>query len=487
MFFLGLDIGTTRMKCGIYNEAGNLVYSDLCDYGTVARSRETYIDVDTIFNRVVEMLKKAYASQPFDSIAISSLGESFVLLDSGDRLLFSPMLYTDPRGEAQADELSAHSQLIFSIAGVVPQGMYSAYKLLWIKQNLPDVYNKASKLMLVGEYIGYLLTGVRAIDYSLAARTGIFDVHKCQFSPELCELFGIDRALFSPAVRSGSIIATLKDDITSAINATSPVTLIAGGHDQVCAAIGAGAVEAGVCADGMGTVECLTAVYRSPMTDIDMGMCGYPNVPHGAEGLYCTYLLNYSCGSLVRWWMDSAYGGRGLGESELFAEAERDFTDSPTGLLVLPYFAGASTPYQNINAKGAILNLGLSDSPSRVYQGILEGLCMEMRLNLELTCKHGIQPTRIIATGGGSHSRRWLQIKADVMGLPVYPLKVKEAGICGGAVLSAATLLGEDIGSVARRFVTLDTPIEPRADIKKQYDSEFAKYRELYTAIKKFY
>ena len=487
MFFLGLDIGTTRMKCGIYDDSGKLTYSDLCDYGTVSRSRETYIDTETIFSRAVNMLKKAYAAQPFDSIAISSLGESFVLVDKDDKLLFSPMLYTDPRGEAEATAMEEHAHRIFSIAGVVPQGMYSAYKLMWIKNNEPRVYENAAKLMLVGEYMGYLLSGIRAIDYSLAARTGVFDVHKCEFSEELCQLFGIDHSLFSPAVPSGSIIGQVKDDVATAIGATAPITLIAGGHDQVCAAIGAGAVEAGVCADGMGTVECLTAVYSTPMTDIDMGMCGYPNVPHGVNGLYCTYLLNYSCGSLVSWWLDTAYKGRGLSEKELFAEAEKDFSDCPTGLLVLPYFAGASTPYQNINAKGGILNLQLSDSPSKVYQGILEGLCMEMRLNLELTGKNGIHPTRIIATGGGSHSGKWLQIKADVLGIPVYPLKVKEAGICGCAVMSAAALLGEDIKAVAQRFVKLDTPFEPRAELTKKYDGEFAKYRQLYTTLKAFY
>ena len=112
---------------------------------------------------------------------------------------------------------------------------------------------------------------------------------------------------------------------------------------------------------------------------------------------------------------------------------------------------------------------------------------MEMRLNLELTAQNGIAPSRMIATGGGSRSGAWLRIKANIMGLPVYPLKVKEAGICGCSVLSAATLLGEDVRDVAARFVRLDDPIEPNQSVKPLYDEMFGKYRELYTAVKKFY
>jgi xylulokinase len=263
------------------------------------------------------------------------------------------------------------------------------------------------------------------------------------------------------------------------------VKLIAGGHDQVSAAIGAGAISDGVCADGMGTVECLAVSYRNAFESCEMGVYGYPNVPHGVSGLYCTYLLNLSCGSLVDWWLTKAFSD--VSKENIYTEAEKDFSDEPTGLLVLPYFGGASTPYQNINAKGSILNLKLSDSASRVYQGIFEGLAMEMKLNLDLVAKHGVSPKMIVATGGCSASRRALQIKSDIFGLPVYPLKIKEAGICGCAMLGASALLSEEIGSVAKRFVKLGEPLEPRAEIHQKYKAEYEKYKELYLTLKKFY
>lgn len=486
MKFLGLDVGTTRMKCGVYNEKGVLEYQNSVDYGELHNEKESYIDVDTIFSSAFALLKKAYQNCPFDSIAISSLGESFVLLDKKDNVIFYPMLYTDPRGKAETDEQMKNAEKFFSVSGVYPQGMYSAYKLLWIKKNRPNIYKEADKVLLVNEYISYKLTGIRAIDYSQAARTGLFDVREKKFSGELCDLLGIDKALFSPAVPSGTIIEKVKNDIAKEWGADKPVFVVAGGHDQVCATLGSGVTKAGDCSDGMGTVECLTAVYESPSCDGKMGEYGYPNVPF-LDKLYCTYLLNYSCGSLTRWWLSTCFSEEEIKKGTAFEKIEKDFTDVPTGLLVLPYFAGAATPYQNIEAKGAILNLTISDNPSKVYQGILEGLCFEMKFNLETTKKFGIKPKKLIATGGGSASKKWLQIKADVLGIPVYPLKVKEAGVCGAAILGASALLKENINNVVKRFVKLERAIKPRKEIQKMYSQEYKKYKKIYRVVKEFY
>ncbi|MGN1040821.1 MAG: FGGY-family carbohydrate kinase, partial [Candidatus Fimimonas sp.] len=151
------------------------------------------------------------------------------------------------------------------------------------------------------------------------------------------------------------------------------------------------------------------------------------------------------------------------------------------------YFAGASTPYADPCAKGGILNLQLSTTSFDVYKGILEGLCFEMRLNLEQTKKYGITPQKLIATGGGSSSDKWLQIKADVTGLPVYPLKNKEAGICGAAMLAASALLGQSVQSLTQTFVQTDLPKLPSAKRKAEYDVIYNKYEKLYKTLKEFY
>lgn len=483
MRFLGLDIGTTRIKCGVYSEGGKLLYSDGHDWGTGSRNPD-FLDMETLYAHTEDLLRRAYAACPFDAFAISSLGESFVLLSEGDRVLVSPMLYTDSRGAEEAAACERWGEKIFGISGVFPQAMYSVYKLLWIKNRRPELYAQAKRLMLIGDYIGYRLTGVRGCDYASAARTGVFDVRGCEFSRELCDLFGIERSLFSPVIPSGTVIGEVRPELSRAWGAKKKsIRLVAGGHDQVCAALGAGAVEAGACADGMGTVECLTALFPAPSDDPTAGRCGYPNVPFPG-GLTCTYLLNYSCGSLVRWWLGNFFSEEEIADGRAFAALEKDFPEKPTGLLVLPYFAGAATPYQNAAATGSIVGLRLSTTPADIYKAILEGLSLEMRLNLDTTAAFGVRPGRLIATGGGSASATWLQLKADVTGIPVYPLVSREAGVCGAAMLSAHALTGENLGVLATRFTQVGAPFLPRPEQKRIYDSIYERYRRLYPALR---
>lgn len=484
MRFLGLDIGTTWLKCGVYDESGVLCYEYAADYGETLRGEEKYIDIAAIEREAKNAVVNAYKVCPFEALAVSSLGESFVLLDDNDNILVPPMLYTDARGKDEAKYMMKDAERIFGIAGVFPHAMYGAYKLLYIKNNYPILYAKAKKVMQVNEYIAYKLTGIRALDCSMSARTGIADIHKKEISNELCDLFGINKELYSPVVPCGSIVGKMKKDFADALGADKDIFVVAGAQDQVCATIGSGALEAGECADGMGTVECITAIYKKPSADSKMGKCGYPNVPFAIDGLYATYLLNYSCGSLTRWWLRNCYGNNSIASGQAFIKAEKDFCDKPTDLLVLPYFDGAATPFQDGDARGAIIGLSLADSPSRVYQGILEGLCYEMRLNLETAEVFGIRPNKLIATGGGSHSKKWLQIKADVCGLPIYPLIAKEAGVCGAAMLAYAAVTKQSIKEIVPKFVHYEQPLLPRKDVKAAYDKLYHKYKTLYKLIK---
>lgn len=484
MNFLGLDIGTTRMKCAVYSEEGKVLHAAGREYSVRTWGGECYLDLSAVLSCAKELLKSAYRAAPFSAVTISSLGESFALLDGEDRLLFEPMLYTDGRGEDEAAALKAHGREIFAVSGACPQGFYSAYRLLWLKKHRPDVCKRAKKLLLIADYVGYALTGERGADHSSASRTGVFDIRKKQFSDELCGLFGIDGSLFSPPVPAGKIVGEIGRGILAEWGALSPVYVVAGGHDQVCASLGAGGAEAGVCVDGLGTVECLTALYETPSADYEMGRRGYVNVPH-ALGLYCSYFFNFSCGSLVRWWLDIAYP-HATGSAPAFDRAEAGFPEGPTDLLVLPHFAGAGTPYCDSGGRGAILNLTLAHTPSQIYKAVLEGLSFEMRVNLDEVRAFGIAPKKLIASGGGSASRKWLEIKADVMDMPVYLPENTETGVCGAAIIGASALTGEPMREVAARFVRLGDPVLPDPARAARYREIYAKYRTLYQILKPF-
>lgn len=487
MNFLGIDIGTTCCKCQLFSEKGEILEYKVKEYGFLKRDGFNYVDIDAIWQNVKGMIKEVAKTNEISSICISSLGESFVLLDDDDNVLFYPMLYTDSRGEDEAKEIleKIGGERAFKITGVLPHSMYSISKILYIKNNYPEVFAKAKKVMLVCDYVGYLLSGKRVIDYSLASRTGAFDVSALEFSNEILLAFGLDKDLFSKPMRAGAIVGEIKSEIIDELSVKGNPVLVLGSHDQVCTSIGAGALSNGDAVDGMGTVECITVLFDKKPEDYDMGKMGYPCVPYAVEGLYCTYILNYSCGSTINWFKKEIMHEYKEEEKNFFDYLEGKMKDGPTGILTLPYFGGASTPYQDLSAKGAIVNLTTTTTDADVYKSIMEGTAFEMCFNAETVKTFGIDLKNIVATGGGANSKTWMQIKADVQNVSIKTLRSSEGGLCGTVMLSAVALGSiENLEKAREIFVRYNAEFIPNKDKNLAYQNDYAKYKKLYKCIK---
>lgn len=484
MNYLSIDVGTTGCKCQLFSEKGEILKYLFSEYDFKEIDGSHYVNVHAIEDHLRNMISKISVQFEVNSVCVSSLGESFVLLDDYDQILFYPMLYTDSRGEAEAEEIRTMigEERAFLITGVVPHSMYSLSKLLWIKNHAPEIFKKANKVMLVGDYIGYLLTGERVIDYALASRTGAFDIARLEFSKEMLAAFDIRPELFSCPKRAGSIVGTIKKEW--GIDAV----LVLGSHDQVCTSLGAGVLQAGDAVDGMGTVECITTLYQDKPVSVEMGRQGYPCVPYPVDGLYCTYILNYSCGSTVNWLRKRIMHGYRGGEEDFFAYMEKEMTNEPTGILTLPYFGGASTPYQDLNAKGVIVNLTTDTHDYDLYQSIMEGTAYEMRLNADVVGAYGISVQNTVATGGGANSEKWLQIKADIQDVTIKTLRSSEGGLCGCAMLQAVALGGaKDLYEARSIFVRYVREFVPNSEKHIAYEKHYQNYKKLYKTVKEFY
>ncbi len=490
MNFLSIDVGTTCCKCQVFSQKGEILAYRSEEYTLVERRGEKYVDIAGICARVKEMIAFAATKGELASLCISTIGESFVLLDKADTILFEPMLYTDPRGKEEAEDILQRfgAEYLFSRVGVLPQSMYSISKLLWIKKHHPQIFAKADKVMLLCDYLGYILTGQRVIDYGLASRTGVFQVWNKCFDRDILSAYDIPVEFFSEPKSAGSIVGRLKEEIRSELKICGDCVVVLGSHDQICATLGAGAINAGDAVDGMGTVECITALFDEKTSDVQMGLQGFPCVPYVRDGMYCTYMLNYTCGQLVKWFKNEIVHGYAGKEDSFFAYIEKGMKEGPTGILTLPYFSGAATPYQNIQAKGAILNLTEKSTDSDLYKSVLEGTAMEMRLNAEKAKKYGIAVKSAVATGGGSNSSKWLTIKADIQNIPIRTLRSSEGGLCGCAVLQAvATGAAKNLDEAVRIFVQYKDEYLPDAARHAAYEGQYRKYKKIYRAVKEFY
>ncbi len=491
MLLAGLDIGTTGCKLSVFQIDGKLLGSVYRDY-PVQRSRSAHeVDAGAIWLAVRELIGDCAKQYPgIAGIGITSFGESFVLLDEQDEPLLPVMLYTDPRGEEQAKRLvdTLGKRTVAEITGLNPHSMYSLPKLMWVKENLPEIYAKTKRVCLMEDYIVYKLTGRAQIDYSLATRTMAFDIRELCWSETVCQAAGIDPALLSLPVPTGTSAGQLKQELTEDLGLWEGTIVVSVAHDQVAAAIGSGVFDESCTVDGAGTVQCTTPVFR----DYDpekMAESNYCIVPFLQEGSFVTYAFSYTGGALVKWFVDNLAAdakrkAREQGVS-VYDLLEGEPTGEPTGILVLPHFAGAATPAMDAGSKGAIVGLTLSHTQKDLYQAVMEGVCYEMRLNQERLEDCGVTVAPLHATGGGAKSRVWMQMKADVLNVPVTALTTAEAGATGSAMLVGVALgLYPDLEAAAARMVRVREIFQPRPDAHERYEAVYQRYKKLYQAVR---
>lgn len=486
----GLDIGTTSCKISIFDPSGTYLGSASREYPAERTSSAHEIDPVLLREAVFSVISEVAKRFPgIAGIGITSFGETFVLLDRHGNPLLPAMLYTDPRGSEETALLSGllGEERIIHITGVAPSPMYSLPKLMYVKSHMPEVFEKTARICLMEDYIVGTLTGNWQIDYSLAARTMAFDIHSLTWSQDMLDAAGINARLLSTPVPTGTAAGRIHPALAGDLGLPRDTVIVSISHDQVAAAVGSGVLDAEYTVDGAGTVECLTPVF-SAYDEAGMAKNNYCIVPF-LNGQYVTYAFSYTGGALICWFT-TQLAGYASAEAKAVGKSVYDLLEGapdgqPTGLLVLPHFAGAATPYMDGGSRGAILGLTLSHTEQDIYRALMEGVCYEMRLNQEHLLKSGISLSPLRATGGGARSRVWLQMKADILGVPVTALETPEAGAAGSAMF-VGTALGvfPSIEAAAAQMITERETFLPRPDAASRYDEVYARYRRVYDAVR---
>lgn len=497
MKIAGLDIGTTGCKCTVFDETGAFLGKAYRDYPVKRSVGGHQIDMSAMMEGVYGVLREAAERFPdIAGIGVTSFGETFVMTDEKGTPLYPAMLYTDPRGKEECEALvsALGGKHIAAITGLRPHEMYSIAKLMWIKKHERELYDKAAYIFLMEDFVVYHLTGKRLIDYSLATRTMAFDITALEWSEEIFRAAGIEVSKMSKPVPTGTDAGRLWDEAVKKTGLPQTCHVVCVCHDQVAAAVGAGAFDSSVAVDGAGTVECVTPIFDE-LPDVDVMYQGYFSiVPYVIPGKYVAYAFSYTGGALMQWCTQTlAKKERELAEAdgcsvnayleELYAKRRGE--DSASGLLVLPHFAGAATPYMDTGSKGAILGLTTDTGVEEIYRGCMEGVAYEMNLNIRALSGSGIKFTRLVATGGGARSKVWMQMKADVLGLPITALSTVDAGTVGSAMLTGVAIgVFENLSDAAANMVEQTTTYEPDWEMHDQYQKIYQSYEKLYQAVR---
>lgn len=468
MLIGGLDIGTSGCKITVYNEKGDFIEKQYREYASKHAQDVHEIDAEAIYQAVGDVISSTV--QKPEVLGVTSFGETFVLVDENDRVLCDSMLYTDPRGDAECAVFD--SQMVKKITYCAPHGMYSLPKLVWIRKNRPDLYERTKHIFLIQDYILYMLTGNACIDYSLAARTMGLDIRRRVWSEEIFAAAGIDPAKMSKPVESGAVVGT------SCAFGLPNARIIAGGHDQVASAIGAGALENGTAVDGSGSVECITPVFSRLPESEEICDSGYAFVPFPGDQYVC-YAFSFTGGTALKWYRDQ------FAPESSYRELDAGIRPDPSGILTVPHFAGAATPYMDAGARAVFAGITLETTPADLYRSIMEGVAYEMKVNLERLSTYGICPNMLFATGGGAKSQVWLQMKADILGLPITAIDAPEVGTLGTVMLAAVAVgMVSDLQGAKALFVKEGKTFYPDSGKGDAYRELYEKYVQIYTAAK---
>jgi xylulokinase len=495
MSLMGIDIGTTGTKAVIFSENGAILATAYRTYDELfPRPGWVEMNPNQMWQAVCDVIRQASAevtTDPIQAIGCAVLGEAITPIDNRQRPLYNTLPSVDARCKKQVEwwEETIGADEIYAITGQPLHTSYSINKVMWLRDEMPEVYKNAWKFLLWEDLFCCWLGLTPVIDYSLASRTMAFDIHQHQWSARLLDEAKISPDLLGQAQPAGFCVGEIPASKAGELGLPKGVVVTVAGHDVINGALGAGVVREGQAVLTIGTTESIVVALerpnlsKAPRTEMFACYC------HAAPEKYAALAYSTCSGNLLRWYRDH------FAQSETAAAIRqgRNVYDLLTakanlgrsGLLLLPHFVGSGTPYLDPESRGALVGLSLTTEPGDIIAAILEGTTFELKVNMDSFENAGIAIHEMRAVGGGAKSDRWLQLKADITGKPIVRLDVTESG-CFGAAIQAGIACGmySSIAEAIERLIRFGDRFEPNPVIGEQYSDMYAAYRLLYQQVR---
>lgn len=490
MSLIGLDIGTTGCKAIRFAEDGVALAAAAREYGIgTPEPGWAEQEAEEVWRLARECLREVTAEADDDppvAMALSCQGEAVTPVDAEGRPLRPTILGMDTRTTAQNNWLRDRfgEEELFARTGMPVHTINTLPKLLWLKQHEPDVWAEADEFLLYEDFFLRRLMGRAVVSHCLASRTQMYGLRAGGWAHDILSTCGIEASRVAALADEGTV-GELRPELAAELGLSRPLLIAPGGHDQACAALGSGTVRAGQAMVSTGTAEVVEVAMEEPALAEGLRRGGISVYRHVVPGLYVAMTLNHSGGLVLRWFRDTlceaqvAEAGRSGGDA--YDLMLRGAPEGPTGLMVLPHLSGGGTPNLDTTSRGAILGLTFATERAQIAKALLEALTFEVRLNLELLRGGGVEIDSLAAVGGGAKSDLWLQLKADICGVPVHVPEVTEAA-CLGAALCAGVAAGvyEDHASAVETAVRPGRTVQPRPKMAEAYEPRYALYKQLY-------
>ncbi len=485
--YIGIDLGTSAVKLLLVSADGRILNTVTKEYPLYfphpGWSEQNPADW---WNACVDGIRELM--QGFDASDVKGIGcagqmHGLVALDENDNVIRPAILWNDGRTQKETDYLNnviGKDVLSQRTANIAFAG-FTAPKILWMKENEPELFEKISKIMLPKDYINYRLTGVFATEYSDAAGMLLLDVKNKRWSEEMMRDCFVKASQLPELKESFEAAGTLSSEAAKLLGLGEDVKVVAGAGDNAAAAVGTGTVGDGDCNISLGTSGTIFISSDKFAVDSFNALHSFDH----ANGKYHLMGCILSAASCNKWFCDEILGTKD------YAAQQADITDEKLGannVYFLPYLMGERSPLNDTDARGTFIGMSMDTKRADMVQAVLEGVAFAIRDNFEIAKALGIKIEKSKLCGGGAKSPLWRKIIANVLGIPLEIPQAEEGPGYGGAML-AMVGCGEykDVNACAEALVRTKEVIMPDEAIASRYELQYNKFRGIYPSVKELF
>lgn len=487
MLYIGIDLGTSAVKLLLVNADGTIVNEVSKEYPVCfpnpGWSEQNPSDwVDNVFAGIDELITDVDKSQ-IAGIGCGGQMHGLVVLDEYDNVIRPAILWNDGRTSAEVEYLNnviGKDVLSDNTANIAFAG-FTAPKILWMKNNEPENFAKIRKIMLPKDYINYVLTGAFATDFSDASGMLLLDVRNKKWSEKMIGICSITAAQLPSLYESYDVIGTIKPEIAEKFGLSADVKVVAGAGDNAAAAIGTGTIGNGNCNISVGTSGTVFISNNEFGVDSNNALHSFAHADGGYHLMGCIL----SAASCNKWFMKDI-----LNDSD-YDSIQQKITDEMLGensVYFLPYLMGERSPINDTNARGSFIGMSLDTKTENMLQAVLEGVAFAIRDSFEVAKSLNINITSSNICGGGSKSKLWQKIFANILNIDLNILQTEQGPGFGAAIL-AMVACDEyiTVADACDKLVNVSYTVHPDKEIADRYEKKYKIFRSIYPALKNIF
>lgn len=499
-YVIGIDLGTSACKTVLFELNGRKV-SDVSMEYPIHHPREGWVEQNPLdwWNAVVMTMrgsleKARLSKEDIVGLSVDSQREAIVPIGKGGEELYNSLIWLDRRTGPQLEFIKRKlsEETVLSLTGLLIDPIFSASKILWFKDNLPEIFSKTACFLCAKDYVIYKLTGEFVTDYSMASRTMLFDIRKRRWSDELCDSLGIPMDKLPNAGESYEVVGEISSLTSSLTGLAKGTPVVNGGGDRPCECLGAGVMKEGQVNIGTGTGSVIEVPIRRPSIDVKgrINCCC-----HVIPDMWEYEAIVSTTGACLRWFRD-VFGWEEETEAQrsnrdvydLLIDMASEVGPGADGLFFYPHLAGMFSPKFDQRARGVYFGITLSHMKQHFVRAILEGIAFQYLEFFELLKEMGIEVKEVSMVGGETKSELWNKIKSDVLGMRIRIPIVENSAAWGAALLAVVgTRQYSSLEKAVEQTIKAFRLYEPDTKVHETYSKVYEKYKAVFSFISKAY